>query len=157
MLMCPHIDAPSDFIYPVDHLLELRGILSAEEMRTPNHKDRNGGPVRYAIKHGHATLTTIGCLNGFESHVRRHSTLGRRDSVEAAVYRYDGNSRPFSRRGDSGSIIVDPLGKFVALLTGGTGPADSSDITYGTPMYWLWEIIETQFPGANLYFKDNGD
>ena len=48
--------------------------------------------------------------------------------------------------GTSGSIIVD------ALLTSGTGTAHSSDITFGSPMYWLWEIIKA---GANLYFEDD--
>ncbi|KAI6007528.1 hypothetical protein F5J12DRAFT_828698 [Pisolithus orientalis] len=156
-LMYPPVDASSDFDYPVDRLLKLRGILSAEEIRTPNNRDREGDPMRYVIKRGLTTLTTIGCLNGFESHVRRYCALGSRDSVEVAVYPYDTVSGPFSRGGDSGSIIVDALGKFVALLTGGTGPAYSSEITFGTPMHWLWDVIKTQFPGANLYFEDDND
>ncbi|KAF8439829.1 hypothetical protein L210DRAFT_3670875 [Boletus edulis BED1] len=156
-LMYPRINAPSDFDYPVDRLLKLRGILSAEEIRTPNNRDHKGDPMRYVIKRGHITLTTIGCLNGFESHVRRYSTLGSRDSVEAAVYPYDNNSSPFSWGGDSGSIIVDALGKFVALLTGGTGSINSSDITFGTPMHWLWDVIKTQFPGADLYIEDDNN
>jgi hypothetical protein len=65
---------------------KLRGILSAEEIRTPNNKDHKGDPMRYVIKRGLTTLTTIGCLTGFESHVRRYFALGSRDSVEAAVY-----------------------------------------------------------------------
>ncbi|KAL6306401.1 hypothetical protein BKA93DRAFT_729418, partial [Sparassis latifolia] len=145
-LMYPRINAPSDFDYPAERLLELRGILSAEEIRTPNNKDHKGDPMRYVIKRGLTTLTTIGCLSGFESHVRRYFALGSRDSVEAAVYPYDNDSGPFSRGGNSGSIIVDALGKVVALLTGGMGPTDSSDITFGSPMYWLWEIIKAQFP-----------
>ena len=148
---------PSDYEYPFDHLLKLQGILStdSEEIYTPNNKDRRGTPVKYVIKHGLTTLTTIGCLSGFESHVRRYFALGSRDSVEAAVYSYDNNSGPFSRRGDSGSIIVDAVGKFVALLTRGTGPTDNCDITYGSPIHWLWEIIRVQFPGANLDFEDD--
>ncbi|KAI6145492.1 hypothetical protein BKA82DRAFT_995627 [Pisolithus tinctorius] len=145
-LMYPPVDSPSDFDYPVDRLLKLRGILSAEEICTPNNKDHKGDPMRYVIKRGLTTLTTIGCLNGFESYVRRYFALGSRDSVETAVYPYDTISGPFSRGGDSGSIIVDALGKFVALLTCGTGPTDSSEITFGTPMHWLWDIIKTQFP-----------
>jgi hypothetical protein len=152
--MYPRIDATSDFDYPAERLLKLRGILSAEEIRTPNNKDHKGDPMQYVIKRGLTTLT-IGCLTGFESHVRRYSALGSRDSVEAAVYPYGNDSGPFSRGGDSGSIIVDALGKFVALLTGGTGPTNSSDITFGSPMYWLWEIIKAEFPGANLYFEDD--
>lgn len=154
-LMYPRINAPSDFDYPAERLLKLRGILSAEEIRTPNNKDHKGDPIRYVIKRGLATLTTIGCLTGFESHVRRYFAFGSRDSVEVAVYPYDNDSGPFSRGGDSGSIIVDALGKFVALLTGSTGPINSSDITFGSPMYWLWEIIKAEFPGANLYFEDD--
>jgi hypothetical protein len=156
---------PFIFDYPLDRLLELRGILSAEEIRTPDnidHKFRD--PMRYVIKRGLTTLTTIGCLNGFNSHVRRYFAIGSRDSVEVAVHPYgidrDQVSWPedinaFSRPGDSGSIIVDPLGKFVALLTSATGQRTTSDITFGSPMYWLWEVIEAQFPGAKLIFEDD--
>src|SRR5258706_16383699 len=84
--MYPRKNGPSDFDYPVDRLLELRGILSAEEICNPNNKDHNGNSVRYVIKHGLATLTTIGRLTGFQSHVRRYFAVGSRDSVEAAVY-----------------------------------------------------------------------
>ena len=73
-LMYPRVDAPSDFDYPAERLLKLRGILSAEEIRKPNSKDHKNEPMRYVIKRGPVTLTTIGCLNG------------EHDSVEAAVY-----------------------------------------------------------------------
>lgn len=109
--------------------------------------------MRFVIKRGLTTLTTVGCLTGFESHVCRYFTLGSRDSVEATVCPYDNHSGLFSKCGDSGSIIVDALGKFVALLTGGTGPTDFSDIMFGSPMYRLWDIIKAEFPGANLYFE----
>lgn len=99
-------------------------------------------------------------MTGFESHVRRYFALGSRDSVEAAVYPYDSNhglySGPFGP-GDSGSIIVDPLGKFVTHLIGGTGSTYSSDITFGSPMHWVWEIIKAKFPSANLNFEDDGN
>ena len=153
-LINPRTNARSIFVYPLDRSLQLRGILSAEEIRTPNQKTCNGEPVRYVAKRGHATLTTIGRLTGFDSHVRRYFTIGSRDSVEAAVLPHDKYSGPFSKGGDSGSIIVDASGKFVALLTAGTGPNDSSDITFGTPMHWIWKIIEAKFPGASLYFED---
>jgi hypothetical protein len=164
--MYPRIDAQSDFDYPAERLLKLRGILSAAEIRTPNNKNHKGEPMRYVIKRGLTTLTTIGCLTGFESHVRRYFTLGFRDSVEAAIYPYNKNSGPFSRPGDSGpfarpgdsgSIIVDAVGKFAVLLTSGTGAANYSDITFGSPMHWLWEVIKDKFPGANLYFEDDDD
>jgi len=155
--MYPRVDAPSDFDYPAERLLKLRGILSAEEIRKPNNKDHKNEPMRYVIKCGLATLTTIGCLNGFESRVRRYFALGKRDSVEAAIYPYDNDSGPFSRSGDSGSIIVDALGKFVVPLTCGAGPTDSPNITYGSPVYWLWEVINAQFTDANLYLESDGN
>ncbi|KZS99958.1 uncharacterized protein LAESUDRAFT_769211 [Laetiporus sulphureus 93-53] len=153
-LMYPRVDVPSEFNYPADRLLKLRGILSAEEIGKPNGKDRKGNPVRYVIKRGLTTLTTIGRLSGFESHVRRYFGVGTRNSVEGAVFPYDNDSGPFSRGGDSGSGIVTGDGKFVLILTGGTGPTDSPDITFGTPVHWLWDVIKAAFPGAVLYWDD---
>ena len=88
------------------------------------------------------------------SHVRRYFTLENCDSVKVAVYQYYNDSGPFSRGGDSGCIVVDALGKFVMLLTGGTGSTDSSDIMFGSPMFWLWDVIKEAFSDANICFKD---
>ena len=77
--MYPCVNAPSDFDYPAERLLKLRGILSAEEIRKPNNKDHKNEPMQYVIKRGLTTLTTIGCLTGFESHLRRYFDLGKRD------------------------------------------------------------------------------
>jgi hypothetical protein len=107
------------------------------------------------IKRGFTTLTTVGGLSRFLSHVRRHFATGNIDSVEAAIHPHNNDSGPFSRGGDSGSVIVDALGRFVALLTCGTGKTDSSDITFGTPMHWLWLLILAKFDGANLYWDDD--
>jgi hypothetical protein len=89
------------------------------------------------------------------SHVRRYFALGSRDSLELAVYPYNKESGPFYRGGDSGCIVVDALGKFVMLLTSGTGATNSSDIMFGSPMFWLWDVIKDAFPGADLYFEDD--
>jgi len=152
-LMHPRHDVQSEFHYPAGRLFKLRGILTAAQISQPNNKDLKGDPVRFVIKRGHTTLTTIGRLTGFESHQRRYGLVGTFDSVEAAVYRYGNDSSPFSGGGDSGAVIAGSGAELTALLTGGTGTTDWSDITYGTPMYWLWEdVIKPQFPGANLYF-----
>jgi len=99
--------------------------------------------MRFVIKHGHTTLTTIGRLTGFESHQRHCGLSGDFHSAQAAVYPYDSDSGPFSRGGDSGALIAGPEAEFTALLTSGTG------ITYDTPMYWPWDdAIKPQFPGA---------
>ena len=154
-LMSSRVGAPSDFAHPPDRLLELRGILSENEILKPN-KNLEGDSANHVMKHGLATLTTIGCLNGFKSFVRRYYMLGSLDSIEAATYPYVNDTGPFSRRGDSGSIIVDSLGKFVALLITNTGSTASfSDVTYGMPIDLLWEVIKAEFPGADLYWDED--
>ncbi|KAG8894498.1 hypothetical protein FRB99_001223 [Tulasnella sp. 403] len=150
-LMYPRVDAPSDFKYPEERQLKLQGMVSENDMRNPVTKDCNGDLCRYVIKRGLTTFTTIGRATGFESFVRQYfANGGKRDSVEAVIFPYDNDSGPFSRDGDSGSIIVDAHGQFFALLTGGTGKTDSSDITFGTPMHWLWQVIKARFPGATI-------
>lgn len=144
--MCP----PSSITLRI-YLLKV--ILAAAKIKDPNSQDIKGDPTRFVFKRGHTTRTTIGCLNGFESHQRRYGLLGNFDSVEAAVYPYDNESGPFSHGGDSGAAIVGANNDFVAQLTGGAGATDSSDITYGTPMEWLWNtVIKAKFPNAVLFF-----
>ena len=154
-LLYPQFDVPSEFDYPEDRLYQLKVILAAAKIRESNSQDIMGDPTRFVIKRGLTTLTTIGRLNGFESHQRRYGLFGNFDSVEAAVYPYDNDSGPFSRGGDSGAAIVGANNDIVAQLTGGAGPTDSSDITYGTPMEWLWNIvIKGEFPNAVLFFDN---
>ncbi len=153
-LMYPRIDVPTVFRYPEERLLELRGILSATEMKTPNGKTFEGEDVRYVFKRGLTTQTTVGRLTGFESTLRHYGVLGSWDTVEAAIYPYNVDSGAFSEGGDSGAVIVDGLGEFVGLLTGGVGASESSDITYCSPMFWIWQLIKTEFPSANLYFDN---
>ena len=153
-MMYPRYDVPSEFVYPWDRLFRLRDILSADEICAPNSQDHNGEPVRFVIKRALTTLTTVGRMTPFESHQRRYTFLGNLDSIEVPIFPYDNDSGPFSRPGDSGAVIASADAKFIALLTGGTGPTDSCDITYGTPMYWLWkDVIKVQFPNATLYFE----
>ncbi|KAI0029494.1 hypothetical protein K488DRAFT_80135 [Vararia minispora EC-137] len=152
-LLYPRDDAPSEFDYPEDRLYLLQVILAAAQIKEPNSQDIKGDPTRFVIKRGRTTFTTVGRLNGFESRERQYGLLGNFDSIEAAVYPYDNDSGPFSRGGDPGAAIAGTNHDFVAQLTGGTGTTDSSDITYGTPMEWLWnKVIGVEFPSAILFF-----
>ena len=154
-LIYPRDDAQSEFEYPENRLFKLLKILPAAKIRQPNDLGLDSDPVRFVIKNGHTTATTIGRLNRFESHKRQYSMLGTFDSVEAAVYPYDKDSGPFSRGGDSGATIFSADNEFIAQLTGGTGPTDSLDITYGASIEWVWyEVIKPKFPGAVLFFDD---
>lgn len=68
---------------------------------------------------------------------------------------HEHDSGPFSRGGDSGSLIVSEHGEFVAMLTGGTNDrTDSSDITYATLFEWVWDLVKGEFPDASLYFDN---
>ncbi|KAH9945505.1 uncharacterized protein BXZ73DRAFT_96322 [Epithele typhae] len=155
-LLCPRYDAPSEFDYPEDRLYLIQTILAAAQTREPDSQDIKGDPTRFVIKRGQTTRTTVGRLNGFESRERRYSLFGNFDSVGMAVCPYDSDSGPFSRGGDSGVAIVGANNDFVAQLTSGTGSAHSSDITYGTPIEWLWnDVIKVEFPNAVLFFDGN--
>ncbi len=65
------------------------------------------------------------------------------------IYNYRGDDRlsAFLKPGDSGSVIVDGLGKIGGVLNGGT---ESLEVTYATPMWWLWPRVKQQFPNAYL-------
>jgi hypothetical protein len=130
-------------------------MLSAADINNPNSKNLEGERIRRVIKRGFTTNTTVGTLSRFMSHCRKYFVTGNLDSVEVAILPRDSDSVAFSRGGDSGALIVDALGQFVALLTGGTNKGTgSSDITFATPMEWVWDLIKNKFPGANLYFDD---
>ncbi|KAJ7630540.1 hypothetical protein FB45DRAFT_746566 [Roridomyces roridus] len=152
---------PAQFEYPEDRLFELKSILPiAQIRRTRQSKDDR----RYlAIKRGLSTLTTVGCLNGYESRVRYQGRFGSIDSNEMLVCSYKQSDPfprasheqpgPFSRAGDSGAAIVGANGELIAQLTGGSGLVDFSDVTYGTPVEWLWNnMIKAEFPDAILFF-----
>ncbi|EIW81472.1 hypothetical protein CONPUDRAFT_124600 [Coniophora puteana RWD-64-598 SS2] len=150
--MNPRKDAPFGFKYPDERLLELRGILAEDRMRHPDMKDHEGENCLFVIKHGLTTRTTIGRASRFFSYAREYfSNQTHRDSIEWAILPYDNGSGAFSKGGDSGSMIASGSGEFGGLITGGSGKTESSDITYATPMFWLWLIIKAKFPNANLY------
>jgi hypothetical protein len=71
--------------------------------------------------------------------------------MEIAIYPYSHKDGAFSAPGDSGSIVIDGLGRIVGLLTGGSGTTDSTDVTYVTPYFWLEEQIKKVFPDSYLY------
>lgn len=124
-------------------------MISEERMRDPDVLDHNNEACLLVIKNGSATGVTIGRATGISSFVRDDET--GQESMAWAIYNYDNNSCAFSAPGDSGSIIVDGLGRIGGLLTGGTGKTETSDVTYATPMWWLWPRIKQHFPNAHLY------
>lgn len=151
--MYPRDDAPTTFKYPVDRLLKLQGIVSEHMLHNPDMLDYDGENCLLVIKNGKATGVTIGRATGIFSYVRKYYSNGTEEtSKELAILPYSNKSGLFSARGDSGAIIVDGRGRICGLLTGGTGKTESSDITYATPFFWLWERIKANgFPNAHIY------
>jgi hypothetical protein len=147
--MYPCVDGTRAFKYPDGRLLPLRDMITEELMREPDMLDHDKEACLLVIKNGNATDVTIGRATGMFSFVRDKDT--GQESREWAIFNYGDNSGVFSDYGDSGSIIVDGLGRIGGLLTGGTGKAETLDITYATPMWWLWPRIKQHFPNAHLY------
>ena len=145
-------DGRPTFKYPDDRLLPLRDIISEELMRHPDMLNRDDEPCLLVIKSGNATGVTIGRATGVFSYVREYFPDNtHKTSMEWAICNYDNTSRVFSAPGDSGSIIVDGLGRIGGLLTGRSGITETSDITYATPWFWLFERIKANgFPDAHL-------
>ena len=136
------------FQYPEDRLLPLRGIISEEGMRRPDLLDENNQPCLPVIKSGTATGVTIGHATGPFSFVRDEET--GETSKAWAILNYDKDSDVFSHPGDSGAAVVNGSGEIGGIITGGTGIFKTSDITYATPMFWLWPRIKSHFPNADL-------
>ena len=156
-LIYERVDVPSDFKYPDNGLLHLRGMLTADQINNPTNPNLKGDRVRRVLKRGFTTNTTVGTLTKFMSFVRQYFRNSNEESLEVAILSHERDSGTFSKGGDSGSLVVSTIGEFVALLTGGTNKGtDSSDITYATLFEWVWELVKAEYPGANLYF-DNLD
>jgi hypothetical protein len=151
-MMYPRDDTQPEFDYPEDRLYCITHILNTQEIKEPNNHDLNNNPVCFIIKNGYTTGTTIDRLNSYESFKHQYG-IGTFDSIEATVYPYDTNSTVFSHGGDSGAVIISAKQDFVTLLTSGSGPSKSSNITYAMPFSWLWwNIIKPKFSGAMLFF-----
>ena len=153
--MYDHTNVPSEFKYPDDGLLPLRGMLAADQVNNSNRLNLQGDRICRVIKRGLTTKTTVGTMTRFMSYVRKYFPTGDVESLEVPILSHEHDTGPFSKVGDSGSLIVSALGQFVALLTSGTNKAtDGSDITFATLFEWVWELVKDEFPGANLYFDD---
>jgi hypothetical protein len=64
-------------------------------------------------------------------------------SKEWPIINYDRNSGVFSESGDSGAVIADAFGRICGLITASTGPTDSTDITFATPVDFIMKVLQT--------------
>ena len=151
-LMFPQPEDRKGYMYPRDGLLQAYGVVKDDEIRQPQHLDAHGEKALLVVKNGLTTGTTIGRANGLDSFTRFYTDHDiKNTSIETAILPYDKRHCPFSAKGDSGAIILDRAGRIVALLTGGSGKTDETDVTYGTPYWWLETQIKKAFPDCFLY------
>ncbi|RPA94248.1 hypothetical protein L873DRAFT_1702188, partial [Choiromyces venosus 120613-1] len=137
-LMFPQHTNSHTFKYPANRLFKVQGMVLDKEMRHPTIMDENGGPCLLVMKRGNTTGLTVGRANDILSFVRNYFDNGEtKTSKEWAIYPYDNKSGPFAAKGDSGSAIVDCLGRLGGLITAGGGLTDPSDITYATPISFI--------------------
>ncbi|KAG0133117.1 hypothetical protein HOY82DRAFT_584602 [Tuber indicum] len=150
--MTTHPEDQVDYEYPDDGLLQAFGVVKDDEIRQPKHLDKHGRRVLMVVKNGLTTGTTVGRANGLYSFTRVVSEYGiMGTSVEVAILPYNKKRGVFSAEGDSGSIILDRSGRIIAMLTSGSGGTAETDITYGTPYWWLEEQVKNAFPSCFLY------
>jgi len=132
-------------------LLQISGAVPENEICHPTQRNAHGDPAMPVIKNGSTTGTTVGWVNGLKSLVRHYDSYDIDfTSLETTIVPYGGRGA-FSGGGDSGSIILDRKGRIVALLTGGGGEMDGTDITFATAWYELEPLIKKTLPGVHLY------
>lgn len=150
-MMCPNPTSPYTFDYPTDRLLPLRDTIPFEEMRKPTTLDQNGDHCITVLKRGRTSGLTVGRANGIDSYVRYYDSVSvpPETSREWTIISYDGDSGAFSRKGDSGSVVVDGRGHIGGLLTGGDGATERSDLSYVTSIDFLLKHIKA-WEGASL-------
>jgi len=139
-----------NFTYPHDGLLRLNGTIPDTDMRKPTSVNQTDEQCLMVIKRGSGSGLTIGRANNIVSYKRYYYGDESDDeyqdtSKEWGIFSYDSKSGAFSDYGDSGSVIVDGLGRIGGLLTGGNGSQDSEasvDITYATPITFLLKRLQ---------------
>ncbi|KAG8894346.1 hypothetical protein FRB99_001343, partial [Tulasnella sp. 403] len=133
------------FQYPWDGLLKLKGTIPDEEMRHPITLSRDNGPFLTVLKRSNTTGLTVGHANDVFSYARYYHDDGTAEtSKEWAILPFDSKSGAFSDKGDSGSVVVDFLGRIGGLLTGGAGVTThpNFDIAYATPVNFLLKRMQ---------------
>lgn len=152
--MNPHTANPSSFKYPADHLLRFFRTVPNEKMYKldPKTKDQDNEPVIMVMKNGNTSRLTVGRLNTTRAFVRTYFK-GKPSvmSKEIAVLPRTSKTGPFSAKGDSGSVVVDGMGRVCGLLTGGDGASDVSDCTFLTSINWIVKRLAFYGINANIF------
>ena len=160
--MNPDVRNPYKFVYPADRLLKVRNAcIPLEEMRCPKTFTGDDVPYIPVFKRGKTTGITLGRANEVTSYTRTYGSDGTPGSQElvfqsqewAITGLEDFGFHTFSKRGDSGSLVVDAQGRMGGLITDGSSELEVNDVTYATPMVKLLADMERhgwRRPNANV-------
>ena len=143
--MCPNPANPHSFEYPGNRLLKCFGMVSDKEMYKPDPRtqDQNNDATIMVLMNGNTSRLSVGRLNTIRPFIRTYfeGILGA-VSREIAVLPRTSESGPFSKRGDSGALVVDAKGRLCGVLTGGDGTSDLFDITFLTSINFIYERLQ---------------
>lgn len=154
--MYPNHSDREGYEHPPHGLLQIDGLVPEDEIRKPKQLNAHGDMAMPVIKHGSATGTTVGWVNGLKSLVRYDYDRAKYTALETTILPYGGfdggrERGAFSGKGDSGATILDRAGRIVALLTGGVGSNNVTDVTFGTAWHDLEPHIRKTLPGCVVY------
>ncbi|PWW75125.1 hypothetical protein C7212DRAFT_344986 [Tuber magnatum] len=124
-LMFPNHSDRASYRYPPDGLLQVFYVVLKSEIQQPKQRHAPGD-------------------NAMPDYDLEFTAL------ETTILSYGGRGA-FSGQGDSGVIILDRGGRIVAMLTGGGGSTNESNVTFGTAWYELESHIRKALPGYFLY------
>jgi hypothetical protein len=153
--MYAHPAKPSSFEYPGNRLLSFSGLISDEEMFKPNPKtkDHDDEPIILVMKNGSTSDLTVGRLNTIRAFVRTYSK-GQPGKMSKEVCVLPRNSKfpsPFCEDGDSGSAVIDGVGRVCGIITGRDGGTDDSDCTFVTSINFLLKRLKSFGIDANIF------
>jgi len=111
-------------------------------------EDHKECPSIRVLKHGRSSGWTAGSLNEIASDCSRDG--GNSSTRELCIINIcknkDAKLPHFSKKGDSGSLVIDLSGRPVGMMHGGNQLEDwfMAEITYATPIEWLLDDIKQQ-------------
>jgi hypothetical protein len=130
-MMYPRSDSRKAFKYPEGRQLRINVIVSKSSWPTPTCSMTTTSPASSSSK----TVTLL--LSSSDAPLFVPDDDTKEESIELAIYNYDKRSGVFSARGALAPSFLK-------------GDLERADVTYTTPIWWLWPLIKTNYLHADL-------
>ena len=130
-------------VTPITKAISLNEVLNYPVLDTAGERSFR------VLKHGRSTHWTAGVVNEIKSDCQRE--LGE-ISTELCVLNRTRNAE-FTRRGDSGALVIDYHGRAVGVAHGGGALLSGcTQFHYVTPIEWLFEDIKDALMAEKVDF-----